>query len=95
MLVAHIEIAVSINLSNESAKNLTKREYFDTLAKSVRVGQPKSLPSFFRYFLGLMGETLARSLRISNQKLKRASSWQPNYPTVREGFSAIAKQIAA
>ncbi len=74
---------------------LTKREYFDTLAKSVRVGQPKFLPSFFRYFLGSMGETLARSLRISNQKLKRASSWQPIYPTVREGFSAIAKQIAA
>lgn len=72
-----------------------KREYFDSLAGAVVTSSPNFLPSFVRYLLGSMGETLARSLRISNRKLKEASGWQPIYPSIREGFTAIVKQIAA
>src|SRR5439155_2112 len=34
-------------------------------------------------------ERFARSLRISNRKLRQASGWSPRYPSAREGWRAI------
>ena len=38
--------------------------------------------------MGSIGETMARSLRISNRKLRRHSDWRPIYPSLREGWPA-------
>lgn len=38
---------------------------------------------------GSVGEMLARSLRISNRKLKSAGGWAPRYRTTLDGFKAV------
>ena len=37
---------------------------------------------------------LARSLRISNRKLRQASPWAPIHPSVREGWRATVDAMA-
>jgi nucleoside-diphosphate-sugar epimerase len=38
---------------------------------------------------GVVGETIARSLRVSNRKLRGGSGWARRYGTALEGFEAI------
>lgn len=68
---------------------VTRREFYDTLAKVIGAKPPRFPPRFFRRFFGSLGETLARSQRISNLKFKQAASWKPTYPSVREGFATL------
>jgi putative NADH-flavin reductase len=42
---------------------------------------------------GSMGEMLARSLRISNRKLRAESGWRPKYPSAREGWRAVVGEF--
>jgi hypothetical protein len=44
---------------------------------------------------GSIARGLARSQRISNRKLRGASSWAPRYRSVREGFPAAVAGAAA
>jgi 2-alkyl-3-oxoalkanoate reductase len=64
---------------------LTRREIGGTLAGALGVRQPKLPPAWMAMLAGSLGETLARSLRISNAKL-RMFGWMPGVPTVREGL---------
>jgi nucleoside-diphosphate-sugar epimerase len=68
---------------------LTRREYFDWLARALGVPPPKLLPFWAKWMLGSLGDLMARSLRISNAKLKKVSPWRPKYPSVREGWPAV------
>jgi len=72
---------------------VTRREYFDSLAKALGVPPLKLLPWWARYVLGSLGELLSRSQRISNRKLKAASAWSPKYPSVREGWPAVIAEM--
>ena len=72
---------------------VTKREYFAELADALGVRRPKFLPSWFKYLAGSMGETLARSHRISNRLFKEKGEWSPRYRSVREGFPALVAQL--
>jgi nucleoside-diphosphate-sugar epimerase len=67
---------------------LTKRDLVDSLADRLGVPHPRFLPSWLPLLFGSLGRTLARSQRISNRKLREASSWRPRYPSVREGWGA-------
>lgn len=70
-----------------------KREFFRVLAGAVGAPEPRFPPSWIAYLLGSLGETLARSQRMSNRKLRGASAWAPKFPSVREGLvEAIAKR---
>jgi len=40
-----------------------------------------------------VGETLARSQRISNRKLKDATKWSPRHASVREGWPIVARSL--
>jgi len=42
---------------------------------------------------GSLGELMARSLRLSNDKLKKMTRWAPRYPSVREGWPATLAQM--
>jgi hypothetical protein len=53
-------------------------------------------PSWVPHLLGSLGETLARSQRLSNRKLRSASGWSPKYPSVRVGLTdAVEKRRRA
>lgn len=68
---------------------LRRQEYVDCLAELLRVRSPRLAPSWFAWLLGSLGETLTRSQRISNRKLKAESDWTPRYPKLREGWEAV------
>jgi nucleoside-diphosphate-sugar epimerase len=68
---------------------LRRREYFDSLAKLLGVGPPRIPPGWIARMLGSVGTMLARSLRISNRKLRTQSGWRPRFPSMREGWRAV------
>jgi len=74
---------------------VTRRDYFDSLARVLGLPAPKPFPWWARAMLGTLGELLSRSQRISNKKLKAASSWAPRYRSVREGWPAVAAALPA
>lgn len=71
---------------------LTRTQLADVLAKLLDVKPPRLLPSWVAKLGGSLGETLARSERISNQKLKTASGWAPRSPSAREGFRRVLER---
>jgi nucleoside-diphosphate-sugar epimerase len=72
---------------------LRRRELVDSLASALGVGSPRLLPRWTVRLAGSLGETMARSLRISNMKLRGASAWAPAYPSMREGWPAMLAAI--
>ncbi len=72
---------------------VTRREFFDTFAAALGVPAPKFPPLWAVHLLGTTGELLSRSLRISNRKLRGASAWSPKFPSVREGWAAVASAL--
>ena len=74
---------------------VTRRDYFDSLARAVGLPAPKPFPWWARAMLGSLGEMLSRSERISNRRLKSVSSWTPRYRSVREGWPSVAAALPA
>jgi nucleoside-diphosphate-sugar epimerase len=72
---------------------LRRRDLVDSLASALGVGSPRLAPRWAERVMGSLGETMARSLRISNLKLRGASTWAPTYPSVREGWRAVLSAI--
>jgi nucleoside-diphosphate-sugar epimerase len=74
---------------------VTHRAYFDSLASALGVSPPRLLPTWLTFLFGSLGEMLARSLRISNRKLRMTCDWQPKYRSVREGWKDVLAAPAA
>lgn len=74
---------------------LTRRDFARALGDVLSVRPPKLLPPWVTRLSGPIGETLARSLRLSNRSLRTATGWKPRYPSGREGWRAAAEAIAA
>ncbi len=72
---------------------MRRQEFFDSLARTVGAPPPRLLPAWLAYFMGALGETLARSLRISNRRLRAGADWAPRYPSVREGWPAVVREL--
>jgi nucleoside-diphosphate-sugar epimerase len=70
-----------------------RREYFAALADMLGVPPPKLPPPWMVRLTGSVGETMARSLRISNRKLREESGWTPRFQSVREGYRAVIAQM--
>lgn len=68
---------------------MRRRELADGLARLLGVRPPRFLPGWATPLGGAVGGTIARSLRISNRKLKGASGWSPRYRTAIEGLEAV------
>lgn len=68
---------------------LTHREFANLLASAAGAGTPRLPAPWMQKLAGSLAETMARSLRISNRKLKSASDWRPHYPSFKEGLEAI------
>lgn len=67
-----------------------RSEWVDSLADALGVPRPKPLPGWIVQLGGSTLELLARSQRISNAKLRAATSWAPRWPSVREGWGLLS-----
>ncbi len=67
--------------------------YFGNLAAALGLKQPRFLPSWTTPLFGSAGGLMARSLRLSNRKLKNATGWAPRFRSVREGWSVVVAQM--
>jgi 2-alkyl-3-oxoalkanoate reductase len=65
---------------------MTHQALGNAVAEVLGVRQPKFLPSWMAKLGGSLGQTLARSLRVSNAKLKGASAWRPSAPSAADGL---------
>ena len=72
---------------------LTRRELAGVLGEVVGLRPPKLPPEWMSSLGGSLGETIARSLRLSNRALREATGWAPKYPSGREGWRAAARAI--
>jgi len=68
---------------------MTHRQFAETLAAIAGVPLPKTPPQWLVRVTGNLGETMARSLRISNAKLRQAGNWSPQRASAREGWAAV------
>jgi nucleoside-diphosphate-sugar epimerase len=83
--------AGAYNVSDDEP--LTRREYFDLLAKALGVAPPKIAPPWVATLFGSLGKMLTRSQRISNRKLRGECGWAPRYPSMREGWPAVVRAL--
>lgn len=91
-VVAALNVPAGVyNVSDDEP--LRRQEYIDSLAQALGVPSPRIAPPWIVRFLGSLGETLARSQRISNRKLKAESNWKPRYPSMREGWQAVLDSV--
>jgi nucleoside-diphosphate-sugar epimerase len=67
---------------------LTRRQLGDALSEMLSVPPPRVPPAWLTRLTGSVGTTMARSLRISNAKLRDTTGWTPRYATEREGWRA-------
>jgi len=67
--------------------------YFGSLAQDLGLESPRFLPSWATPLYGSVGETMARSLRLSNRKLRNATEWAPRFPSVRDGWPPMLAQM--
>ena len=67
----------------------THRGIGEALARILGVRAPRLLPAWVAKLGGSLGETLARSLRVSNAKLKGATGWMPAVPNVGDGLRRV------
>jgi nucleoside-diphosphate-sugar epimerase len=74
---------------------LTRRALGDALAAIVGAPPPRLPPPWVAALGGSLGETIARSLRLSNRKLRTASGWAPRHPSAREGWRAAYEAMAS
>src|SRR5262249_14894481 len=63
------------------AEPVTHRELVDSLADALGVKHPRLPPAWIVALGGSLARMLARSLRISNEKLRQASGWMPAFPS--------------
>jgi len=71
---------------------MRRRELADGIARLAGAPPPRFMPGWTRHLAGSLGETLARSLRISNRRFRAAAGWSPRWPTTLDGLRAIVDE---
>jgi nucleoside-diphosphate-sugar epimerase len=71
---------------------MRRRDLAEGIARLAGAQSPRFLPRWVARLAGSLGDTLGRSLRISNRKLVLASGWTPRYATTLDGFRAIVSR---
>jgi nucleoside-diphosphate-sugar epimerase len=75
---------------------LPMREHLTALTEAFGFGRPFRLPlAIARLAFGPSVEALVRSQRVNNTMFKAVSEWRPRYPSVRQGWRAVAAELAA
>ena len=92
-VVAALEVPSGIY--NAVDEPMRRGDLASGLAAALGVRPPRILPAWTARLFGVVGPTLARSLRISNRKLRESGRWTPRYPTALDGLAAIAARAKA
>jgi nucleoside-diphosphate-sugar epimerase len=70
----------------------TRREYLDEFSAAFGLPKLRPMPTWLVRLAGGSGaEAVIRSQRVSNRKFREATGWSPRYPSVREGWPAVAR----
>jgi nucleoside-diphosphate-sugar epimerase len=72
---------------------MRRGEAFNLLAASLGAKTPKIPPRWLTRVAGSLGDTLGRSLRLSNAKFRQASGWVPGVPGVRTGWNVLIEEM--
>lgn len=91
-VVAALEVPAGIYNVAENDP-LRRREFADVVAEGLGVPPPRMQPAWVSKLMGSAGELFSRSVRINNRKLREASGWTPRYPSLREGWPALLKEM--
>ena len=74
---------------------LRLRDYARAVADATGAKPPRRVPKWLFKLLGGGPATyILASQRVSNKKFKAATGWSPRYPSAREGYTAIAAELA-
>jgi nucleoside-diphosphate-sugar epimerase len=75
---------------------VTRRDYLDAFTAAFGVRKLRPMPTWLvRLTSGSAAAAVIRSWRVSNKKLRDATGWTPRYPSVREGWPAVAREREA
>jgi nucleoside-diphosphate-sugar epimerase len=89
-VVAALEVPAGIyNACDDDP--LTRRAWVDALAEAAGAPRPRFFPAWLAAIGGAAVELLSRSQRMTNAKLKGASTWTPRWRTAREGLRAAVQ----
>jgi nucleoside-diphosphate-sugar epimerase len=75
---------------------VTRRDYLDAFTAAFGIRKLRPMPTWLvKLTAGSGAEAVIRSQRVSNTKLRDATGWSPRYPSVREGWPAVAREREA
>jgi nucleoside-diphosphate-sugar epimerase len=75
---------------------VTRRDYLDAFTAAFGLRKLRPMPTWLvRLTSGSAASAVIRSWRVSNKKLRDATGWSPCYPSVREGWPAVAREREA
>ncbi|MGH3561761.1 MAG: NAD-dependent epimerase/dehydratase family protein [Mycobacterium sp.] len=69
---------------------VTKKQNARAMAEAVGAKTWMTGPGRLMLLLGDRTTSMTRSLRVSNGRFRAATGWRPRYPSVREGYRAMA-----
>lgn len=72
--------------------SVTARDNALAMAEAVHTASWIRAPGRLALLLGDRTTSLTRSLRVSNTRLRHTSDWKPAYPSVRDGYRAMAAE---
>jgi nucleoside-diphosphate-sugar epimerase len=72
---------------------MRRGESIALLAGALGVKTPRIPPRWLTTVTGSLGDTLGRSLRLSNAKFRNASGWTPTVPSVRQGWDVLVEEM--
>ena len=81
------------NISDDEP--LTRFEHFSALGHAVDRQSLRFPPALLGRLAGPKLEMVLRSQRVSNQRFKDATGWQPRYPSAREGWPGVVAASSA
>ena len=71
---------------------VTRRDYLDAFAGAFDLPKLRLTPAWvLRLVAGSSAGALIASQRVSNHRLRSATGWEPAYPSVQQGWAAIAE----
>jgi nucleoside-diphosphate-sugar epimerase len=72
---------------------LRRSEALGLLASALGTKPPRMAPRWVTRMAGSLGDTLGRSIRLSNAKFRNASGWTPAVASVRQGWKQLVSEM--